>query len=73
MFANGQVAAVNTGYDPETGQLSEIFHPRRHRWAEHFEWRGVVITGTTPIGRTTVEVLQMNAEERLQLRVAFSD
>jgi hypothetical protein len=60
------------GYDPETGQLTELFSPRRHRWSDHFEWRGAVILGTTPIGRTTVEVLRMNAEERLQLRMASS-
>lgn len=60
------------GYDPETGQLTELFHPRRQQWAAHFEWRGVLISGTTAIGRTTVEVLRMNSEERLQLRVASS-
>jgi hypothetical protein len=60
------------GYDPETGQLSELFHPRLQRWADHFAWQGVLIVGITPVGRTTVEVLQMNAEERLRLRVATS-
>lgn len=25
------------GYDPETGQLTELFHPRRHVWSVHFE------------------------------------
>jgi hypothetical protein len=58
------------GYDPETGRLTELFHPRRQQWAEHFEWQGVLILGTTAIGRTTMEVLQMNTEERLQLRMA---
>jgi 5-methylcytosine-specific restriction endonuclease McrA len=60
------------GYDSETGQLIELFSPRRQRWDEHFEWRGVFIVGKTAIGRTTVQVLQLNAEERLQLRVAAS-
>jgi hypothetical protein len=60
------------GYDPETGLLTELFHPRHQRWAEHFTWQGVLIVGSTAIGRTTVEVLQMNTEERLQLRVAAS-
>jgi hypothetical protein len=58
------------GYDPETKQLTELFHPRRHLWTDHFQWQGVQIIGTTPIGRTTVEVLRINAEERLQLRMA---
>jgi hypothetical protein len=60
------------GYDPETGQLTELFHPRRQRWSEHFEWRGALILGTTATGRTTVEVLRMNSAEQLQLRVASS-
>jgi hypothetical protein len=60
------------GYDPETGQLTELFSPRRHQWEEHFERRGVLIVGRTPVGRTTVQVLQLNADERLQLRMVYS-
>lgn len=60
------------GYDPETGLLTELFHPRKHPWSEHFERRGIMIVGKTPVGRTTIGVLQLNAEERLQLRIAFS-
>jgi hypothetical protein len=58
------------GYDPQTGQLTELFHPRKQSWSEHFERQGAMIIGKTPIGRTTVLVLQLNAEERLQLRTA---
>ena len=58
------------GYDPETGQLTELFHPRSQSWHKHFERRGAMIVGKTPIGRTTVEVLRLNSEERLQLRTA---
>jgi 5-methylcytosine-specific restriction endonuclease McrA len=57
------------GYDPETGQLRELFSPRRHRWDDHFAWRGPLIIGITPVGRTTIQVLQLNADERLQLRM----
>jgi hypothetical protein len=57
------------GYDPEAGQLTELFSPRRHRWEEHFTWRGPLIVGLTPIGKTTVEVLRLNSEERVQLRL----
>jgi hypothetical protein len=58
------------GYDPDTGELTEIFHPRRQSWQEHFERRGAIIVGKTAVGRTTIEVLQLNADERLQLRTA---
>lgn len=56
------------GFDPETGALTELFHPRRHTWTDHFEWRGAVIIGRTAIGRTTVDVLNLNSDEQLQLR-----
>jgi hypothetical protein len=57
------------GFDPETGELTELFHPRRQRWSEHFRWDGATIVGATAIGRTTVSVMQLNAEERVQLRL----
>ena len=57
-----------TGIDPETQQVTELFHPRRHRWEDHFQLRGIYLTGQTAIGRTTVRVLQMNSEDQLALR-----
>lgn len=56
------------GRDPRTGQVTQLFHPRRHHWTEHFELRGANILGLTAIGRTTVALLQMNAPQRLDLR-----
>ena len=56
------------GYDPETGTLTPLFHPRHHRWSDHFHWSGVVIVGLTPIGRTTVTVLDLNGLDRVELR-----
>src|SRR5688500_14840711 len=50
--------AVNVaGYDPVTERLSELFHPRRHVWSEHFEFQDGWILGRSEIGRTTVDVL----------------
>lgn len=56
------------GIDPETGVLTELFHPRKHRWEEHFEWIGIYIHGRTAVGRTTIRVLCMNSEDQLALR-----
>lgn len=61
------------GYDPETGALTELFHPRRHNWADHFERRGLFIVGRTAIGRTTVEVLSLNSNDRLDLRTVVGE
>lgn len=57
-----------TGIDPETNVLTELFHPRHHRWQEHFGWDGIYLVGKTAIGRTTVRVLDMNAGDQLALR-----
>jgi HNH endonuclease len=57
------------GWDPETQQLVRLFHPRTDRWTEHFEGRGAEIVGRTAVGRVTVQVLAMNAEDLLLVRV----
>lgn len=57
-----------TGIDPETSEVTPLFHPRHHRWSDHLEWSGIFLTGKTAIGRTTVRVLEMNGEDRLALR-----
>lgn len=57
-----------TGIDPETSQVSVLFHPRRDRWRDHFEWRGSYLQGKTTVGRTTIRVLSMNSEDQLALR-----
>ncbi len=59
-----------TGIDPVTGVVTELFHPRRHRWDDHFGWRGVYVIGKTAIGRTTIRVLDMNSQDQLALRSA---
>lgn len=57
-----------TGIDPETNELAPLFHPRKERWYEHFEWRGIYLIGKTAVGRTTIRVLDMNSEDQLLLR-----
>ena len=59
-----------TGIDPDTDQVTELFHPRHSRWDDHFAWRGIYIIGKTAVGRTTVIVLHMNSDEQLALRSA---
>jgi len=57
-----------TGIDPDTNVVTELFHPRRHNWNDHFECQRLTIIGKTSIGRTTVRVLNMNSEDQLALR-----
>jgi hypothetical protein len=56
------------GLDPDSGQLVPLSHPRQDHWSEHFAWEGTVIVGRTPIGRATVQLLAMNAWERVEVR-----
>jgi hypothetical protein len=53
---------------PDSGHLVELFSPRLHRWEDHFTAIGPEIVGTTEIGRATVQLLDMNEEERVVLR-----
>lgn len=62
-----------TGIDPDSGKIERLFDPRHQEWAEHFALRGVLILGLTPIGRTTIEVLKMNEQRRVQLRATLID
>lgn len=57
-----------TSFDPQTGELTLLFNPRSHRWAEHFALSGTALEGLTAIGRTTIRLLQLNAPERVAER-----
>lgn len=56
------------GIDPQSGELTRLFHPRTDRWTEHFQISGPYIVGTTAIGRTTVELFTMNDPDYVLLR-----
>jgi len=59
------------GLDPATRELTRLYDPRRDRWRDHFAWQGAVLAGLTPIGRTTVRVLAMNAPVMVAAREAL--
>ncbi len=54
--------------DPETSELTPLFHPRRDKWPEHFAWRDAMLIGLTSMGRTTIELLAVNDWQRVELR-----
>lgn len=59
-----------TGRDPASGQAVPLYHPRRDHWRDHFVWsvEFLSIVGLTPIGRATVEALQLNRSGVVNLR-----
>lgn len=56
--------------DPLNGELTPFYNPRQDNWNIHFAWSndGVLIVGITPTGRATVEGLDLNREELINLR-----
>jgi hypothetical protein len=58
--------------DPESGAVVALFNPRQDRWGEHFVWSrdGRLVIGVTPIGRTTVAMLDLNRERVVAIRAA---
>jgi hypothetical protein len=54
--------------DPDSRRVVSLFNPRQERWEQHFELVGAIIRGTSPVGSATVQLLQMNAERRVELR-----
>jgi len=62
-----------SGIDSATGQVVRLFHPRCDRWAEHFAWEATKLLGITPVGRTTVAVLQINRTDAVLVREALME
>ena len=60
-----------SGIDSETDQMVRLFHPRRDRWKDYFDWNGPRLVGRTPIGRATIAVLAINLPYRERLRGAL--
>ncbi len=59
-----------TSFDPETQEMSPLFNPRTQVWTEHFAHERERLVGLTPEGRTTVNLLRLNSEERLSERLS---
>lgn len=59
--------------DPDGDALVTLFHPRLARWEKHFRIEAGRILGLTAAGRTTVFLLEMNADQRVDLRLINQD
>jgi hypothetical protein len=51
--------------DPETGEITPLFHPREDSWETHFRLSEGVIEPLTAQGRVTIRLLNMNTRERI--------
>ena len=72
-WCNLQKHAKTHARDPQGGQLVPLFNPRREQWQQHFKWSDdlLLIIGRTQKGRATVDALNMNRVEHVNLRRAL--
>jgi hypothetical protein len=67
---NGHKHTAIQAIDPINGEVTDLYHPRIHRWDEHFLWDEdfSVMVGRTAIGRVTIERLCLNRLGVVNLR-----
>jgi 5-methylcytosine-specific restriction endonuclease McrA len=70
---NGHKHTKTHAVDPVSHEVVPLYHPRQHRWQEHFAWSAdyELVVGLTPTGRATVEALHLNREGVVNLRRAL--
>lgn len=71
---NNRKYIFTSNFDPITGQFADFYNPRKDVWREHFRWNQNFskIVGISPTGRVTVERLQLNRQEVVNLRVVLA-
>ena len=69
-LCNGFKRQIIEHFDPITGQIYPLFNPRKSIWTAHFKWSedDLLILGETPTGRATIELLQLNRQQVVNLR-----
>lgn len=70
---NGSKYDKTHAFDPTTENKVPLFHPRKDKWIEHFQWNEDFseILGLTPTGRATIITLKMNRPNVINLRFAL--
>jgi hypothetical protein len=56
--------------DSQGGQTVRLFHPRKDRWSDHFQFDELRLIGLTAIGRATAAALGFNDPRRMLIRNA---
>jgi len=66
LYKSYQIEAI----DPITKAVVALYNPRTQVWSDHFQWSqdGAMIAGLTPVGRATVDALQLNNEIAVEVR-----
>jgi hypothetical protein len=71
---NNRKYTRTSAVDPASGVIVPIYHPRNHRWVDHFAWGNeyIQIIGLSPVGRATIAALELNREGITNLRVVLT-
>jgi len=70
---NGHKFTATEAIDPVTKKVVPLYHPRNDFWENHFGWStdALYMIGITPTGRATIERLQLNRPNLVNLRKAL--
>jgi hypothetical protein len=70
---NNHKFTATRAIDTVTGLIIPLYHPRIDVWEQHFQWSDdfTELLGISPIGRATVERLQLNRQGLINLRQVF--
>ena len=68
-FGNRHKEPNLAGMDSTTVELTRLFNTRTDTWNQHFQIQAGRVIGLTPVGRTTVYVLNMNRPDRVRVRL----
>ena len=63
-YKGSDIASV----DPYTEDIVPLYHPRQNQWSEHFRLNDAGLIPLTPIGRVTIQLLQLNHPNRIEER-----
>ncbi len=71
MGCNGMKYNAVECADPVSGAITPIYNPRNDEWRKHFKWSNdfSLLLGLTPVGRGTIEKLQINRTGVVNLRI----
>lgn len=69
ILCNQRKGSDLSSVDPVTAEIVLLFHPRRDRWTDHFQFIDGRIEPLTPIGRATTRLLGFNDARRVAERL----
>lgn len=72
-FCNRAKGTDLASYDRDARTVVLLYNPRTQHWQDHFKMDGLTIIGITPVGKVTIQLLQMNRKDQLEVRQQLMD